>query len=67
MSIKLWLDVQEGDQFLSDSDGDTYTVKEALCDIQCRRCDEKILAYEPYARGTWHYAKFHIDCAKTGL
>lgn len=67
MSIRDWLVYQVGDVFLSDCDGDTYTIKEAVCDIECRRCGEWILEDEPYARGTWHYSKFHIECARSGL
>lgn len=67
MSLRDWLTYKLGDTFLSETDGDTYTVKEALCDIKCRRCNETIQTYEPYARGTWHYSKNHIECAKFGL
>ncbi len=67
MSMKLWLEVEVGDKFLSPCDGDTYVVQEALCDIKCRRCETWIDMYEPYARGTWHYSKYHIHCAKYGL
>lgn len=67
MSMLQWLDVQVGDSFVSECDGDYYSVKEALCDIECRRCGEWIEEYEPYARGTWHYSKYHVECAKTGL
>lgn len=67
MSMKLWLNVQFGDEFISTWDGDRYTVREALCDIKCRRCDGTIATHEPYARGSWYYSKFHIHCAKEGV
>ena len=67
MSLRDWLEYKLGDEFLSLCDGDTYIVKEAQCNIECKRCGDLIHIWEPYARGTWTYAKFHVACAKYGL